>query len=887
MTLKMQIALEFMILFAFIIVIFLFMFALIATQRGSISNQQTYSQLQVIAQNIAQQINFAEISGTGYIYNSSLYSTIGVPIYNISITKTGIVVVNSKINTQVISGIAYANSNNIEAPSYLSNNTIFIQNYLGQICIDQPCYQINNIPSKISTYSSQSSLNGKSGYTINAVVLNTSGLYSFNSLIGFSTTLGNFSEYAFSTNRTNKYGTANVFISRNGPGGTAIAKAIGFEGGQGMIENLSQWFPLNLDSGNYIYDLSGYNAIATLVNVSWAEPNYAATFQGNSYIKIPSLTLPQSFSIGIWVYPYQNVNEELFGQNSSTTGSFSISALNSTDNNQFMLNIQGFGNVIFGSYTPDTWSFIGLSYDGATKNISTYENGVLLTSNILTQSLLTSSPFYLGYSKPNPGFSSFTGKLSNFQVYATNLLPNQITQLTNFGIQTPPIINSNSIIWMQLNGNLDNYAGNNYNLFTSGSVSFSNPEVNTNLNTNQSSILVASFNGINSAINITNPSYGLVNSGDKYPLSISTWFKLNSPQSIQQLIYTYSTSSFCGFNLYLENSNTVTFSNNCGSSFSFPQQFLDNHWYNLVLTNNVSAPYTTSIYLNGVLIQSTPFQLITSTGWTKLSIGNSPGNYLNGELSNIQLYNTTLSPSSVAKIFQNGEASIPNDNNLTVWLPLDGNTNDYSFNGSTTSSNIEYNQKLSQINLNSYSLNGYGLLFNGNGAASSSFSNTVVGTNSFTINDWIYPYPTSHVLSFVSMYYSSSAAFGLTLNKQSSSTGLVLNLSLSTGGNLYNDIGGKIPFYTWTQVTGVYNGKNLTSYINGQEASVLNGVTPTLANEVTSFNFGGVYINNYPYDYNGIIADESLFKSALNATQIYMLYKLGMPITSTQKLPIS
>ena len=886
MTLKMQIALEFMILFAFIMVIFLFMFALIATQRGSISNQQTYSQLQVIDQNIAQQINFAEISGTGYSYNTSLYSTIGVPIYNISITKSGIIVVDSKINTQVISGIAYANSNNIETPSYLSNNTIFIQNYLGQICVDVSCYQINNLPSKISTSSSQATLNGKSGYLVNATVLNTSGSYSYNSLIGFSTTIGNFSKYAVSTNFTNKYGTANVFVSRNGPGGTAIVRATGFYGGNGMIENLTQWFPLNLNSGNYIYDLSGYNGVATLVNASWAEPNYVTNFQGNSYIKIPSLTLPSSFSMGLWVYPYESANEVLFGQNSTTSGSFSISTLNYNYNNQFMLDIQGFGNVLFGSYVPNTWSFIGLSYDGSTKNISTYENGVLLTSNTITQTLPTSLPIYLGYSTQNPGFSFFTGKLSNFQLYASKLSPDQMNQLTNFGIETPPTTSVNSIIWMPMDGDLNNYAGSNYNIFTSGSVGFSSPNLNTNTNTNQSGILTASFNGIDSSINLTDPSYGLVNSGVKYPLSMSIWFKLNSQQSTQPLIGTYSNAFFCGFNLYLQNSNTILFSNNCGSSFSFPQQVSNNRWYNLVLTNNISSPYDTNVYLNGVLIKNIDFNLLGTTGWSKLLIGNYPGSSLNGELSNVQIYNTTLSPSSVAKLYQDGKASIPIYNNITAWLPLDGTPNDYSFNGSIISSNIAYVSTSSKPNVDSYSLNGYGLLFNGNGAATSS-SNAIVGTNSFTINQWIYAYPSVRSISWISLYSSSTSTFGLSLDKQSSSNDLMLNFSLTTGGNAYLDTGGNIPTYTWTQITGVYNGKNLTTYINGQEDSVLKSVTPTISNTVTSFNFGGDNSNNYPNDYNGIIADSSLFKSPLNATQVYTLYKLGMPKSSIQKLPIS
>ncbi|MEM0201024.1 MAG: LamG-like jellyroll fold domain-containing protein [Candidatus Micrarchaeaceae archaeon] len=886
MTLKIQIALEFMILFSFLMVIFLFIFVLIATQRASISNQQTYAQLQTIAQNIAQQINFAQISGSGYTYNTSLYSTVGVPIYNISITKSGIIIVDSKINTQVISGIAYSNSNNIYTPTYLSNNTLFIQNYLGEICIDSPCYQINNIPSQISTFSYTSESNGKLGYIVNVQAKNTSGQVSNNALIGFSTTLGNFSKYSFSKNLTNIYGSANVFISRTEDSGIALVKATGFEGGNGLIENLSQWFPLNLDSGNSIYDLSGNNITASLTNTSWAFPNYVATFGGNSYLKLPSITLPSSFSIGLWVYPFQNNQETLFGQNSSSSGSFSVSLTNNTHQNSFMLNIQGYGNVLFGSYIPNQWSFIGITYDGSTKNISTYQNGVLLTSNILSTPLLTTSPFYLGYSNPLSILNPYTGSLSNFQVYANTFNPQQMFQLTTLGIETPPIVSGNSIIWMPMDGDLNNYAGSNYNIFTSGSVAFSQPNLYTKSNINQSEILYGSFNGINSAINLTNPSLGLLNSGVYKPLSVSLWFNLTSAQSIQELLSTYSSSSFCGFNIYLQNSNTITFSNNCGFSYSFFQPLFPNKWYNLVIVYNSSDLLNTLFYLNGVLIQTADIPLSSTTGWRKLLLGNYPGNYLNGDLSNIEIYNTTLSSSLVSEIYRNGMSLIPIYNNLTAWFPLDGSPSDYSFNGTTIASNVLYKNLIFKPASDSYSLNGYGLLFNGNGAAVGT-QNTIINANQFTINDWIYAYPNSHIVSTISNFLSPTDSFGLTLNKQTTSINFELNLSIIANGEITSDLGGQIPPYVWTQVTGVYNDKNLTTYINGQEASVLKNVNIQTSNTITSFNIGGQNVNNYGSAYIGVISDQSLYKTPLNATQIYLLYRLGMPKSSIQNIPLS
>jgi hypothetical protein len=55
---------------------------------------------------------------------------------------------------------------------------------------------------------------------------------------------------------------------------------------------------------------------------------------------------------------------------------------------------------------------------------------------------------------------------------------------------------------------------------------------------------------------------------------------------------------------------------------------------------------------------------------------------LNGYLSNIQIYNTTLSVSEVQALYAEGIGGAPIVlQNLIGWWPLNGDTNDYSGNG--------------------------------------------------------------------------------------------------------------------------------------------------------------------------------------------------------------
>ena len=54
---------------------------------------------------------------------------------------------------------------------------------------------------------------------------------------------------------------------------------------------------------------------------------------------------------------------------------------------------------------------------------------------------------------------------------------------------------------------------------------------------------------------------------------------------------------------------------------------------------------------------------------------------VNGQVANVQLYDTALSSTQIKTLYEEGYAGIPvTTNGLVAWLPLDGNANDYSGN---------------------------------------------------------------------------------------------------------------------------------------------------------------------------------------------------------------
>jgi hypothetical protein len=55
--------------------------------------------------------------------------------------------------------------------------------------------------------------------------------------------------------------------------------------------------------------------------------------------------------------------------------------------------------------------------------------------------------------------------------------------------------------------------------------------------------------------------------------------------------------------------------------------------------------------------------------------------FFQGSIAGVQVYSTALTTQQINQIYQNGAFAPPlSGKNLTMWLPLDGNANDYSGN---------------------------------------------------------------------------------------------------------------------------------------------------------------------------------------------------------------
>ncbi len=131
--------------------------------------------------------------------------------------------------------------------------------------------------------------------------------------------------------------------------------------------------------------------------------------------------------------------------------------------------------------SSNTWYMLAGTFDGSL--IKVYINGNYIGSAAYSGSIGVPSSYgsYLGAMGAGPTAYEFGGKLSNVQVYDTSLSANEIKSLYVAGIGAAPIDIQHIMGWWPLNGNANDYSGNNYDGVPNGISYTSNWESGYNI----------------------------------------------------------------------------------------------------------------------------------------------------------------------------------------------------------------------------------------------------------------------------------------------------------------------------------------------------------------------------------------------------------------------
>jgi hypothetical protein len=213
---------------------------------------------------------------------------------------------------------------------------------------------------------------------------------------------------------------------------------------------------------------------------------------------------------------------------------------------------------------------------------------------------------------------------------------------------------------------------------------------------NQVPQYVAYFDGKGAYANLGNSPTLSPEAGTEGKMTFCMWYKINSlsgyagpmlkgaysPSDGNYWEYTLDQGGGSeGFTVWAADGATIASASSDYYSFSY----LLNQWVFACFTYDYTAG--SSYYYVGYPGYSAPIPFnspvsgMASQGTGSLVLGAGEGGYSNVSISNVQMYNTSLSSSAINSLYQEGIGGVPIDSqNLVGWWPLNGNANDYSGN---------------------------------------------------------------------------------------------------------------------------------------------------------------------------------------------------------------
>ena len=198
-------------------------------------------------------------------------------------------------------------------------------------------------------------------------------------------------------------------------------------------------------------------------------PQYVAQFRSGSKLEnitindLPSIapSAGDSFTIAIWVDPIHT--SSFYGVAEAGPGTQIGWSTEFSPN--------GIGWLLSNTLAPGgTWTFITAEETVGT-SASIYLNGAITAYTTENTSIQSAGSYRIGSYFV---CCQYEGAISNVQIYNTALSPNGIKALYQEGIGGAPIKIQSLVAWYPLNGNSDDYSGNNNNGVPNGVTYTSN-----------------------------------------------------------------------------------------------------------------------------------------------------------------------------------------------------------------------------------------------------------------------------------------------------------------------------------------------------------------------------------------------------------------------------
>ncbi len=497
------------------------------------------------------------------------------------------------------------------------------------------------------------------------------------------------------------------------------------------------------------------------------------------------------------------------------------------------------------SLSLNTWHLVTVLNTGSSTSI--YIDGKLDSSVVSDTASYSASNLYIG--KFEYGGYAYRGKMSDVSIFDYALSASQVTTLygdsTN-GPGNPMALPSSPIAYYPL-----------------GTSAWNGQYLAEN---NAIGDYVFDFSGLQN-IDCTNNSSLTPTSA----ISISLWVKTSDTGNFVGLVDKWNGTSSTGYMIDLgpsgSNQGKARFSISNQNSVVTTVAINDGAWHHIVATCDNTDGF---IYLDGVQNNTGSLTMtgITNSDNLKIASDNSSTLGFNGEMSNVQLFNTALSGPEVETLYNYGSpiqtlANIPQSSNLKAWYKLDAS--DIYDSSITEWNNIEAraNNKGSMLcGYNSWS--GQALIQSYNSPVERSISIWVRRTASMGYHGVCTQPGVGGAQAYSQFFVWSNRGYTMSFYVPSP--------------NKWVDFGYMAPD-TWYHAvltdTGVTAAGRFKTYWNGKFANSSTNLTYDLGTFTNGFKWaGGSGVGLWS---GGSIADGRLFDTVLSASEVETLYNNGAP----------
>ncbi|MEM3841284.1 MAG: LamG-like jellyroll fold domain-containing protein [Candidatus Micrarchaeaceae archaeon] len=903
---KSQIAIEFVIVYSFVLLIFILIFALVATEQSSLTTEQQSGAIQLLTESIAGYINQAVTAGNGYSTNVSIPAAVGSTPYTLELSNTGVIITEMKIATQVITAEAFSSARNIIVNGTLSDSQNGINVY--SIPVYKGVLQISNSHGIIYIDESPPS------------VLSLPGSATLSNI--FSSAVGNFSSTTVYNPGCGPYSAsssscivANVPISGTDPkftiagwvnipgltGGQSWTEPfIGFNSYQGFgflasgaglvlhrcssadtsvslpgITNYGSWnfFAVSVNSPNYLFQYDNANVTTTNTN-SWSNSNQIMI--GGQFMDCDGNPFRGELA-NVQVYSAALTASQLETLYQGGMGSPPIN----------MSELAGWWPLANNTNDYSSYADQGVAY-GPVSYLYTSE----FVSKVLNFNGSPSAGTLVGYVSSNGKINNVGRSLAEYtpisgvsKLFISSNLP-LVSNLTMDVFNGNTSTESNLTAWYPLNLGYGNEAYDLSTHYNNGTFSGGSWQP---MSTNSTEVVGAYFNG---SSRITSMLTEKTISG----ITISAWVNPvnlgNFPQNIAEINGTPYTTQTIG--IEITKSSAVISWSNIADTYSDSYQgnkpgsgeyLVTGVWNG---TNN-----TMQLYINGRLVASGLENGTKFVALTNINIGGAfPGaNPFNGIISNVQIYDAPIGQQQIENLYLQGPSSIPiGGSSLIGWWPFSGSISDFSkFQSSASVKNVSfktyqyYNSSSTKLSVPTF--NGLG------GYIAIPPLAALNGKESFSVNTWLEYKGGSNYFSqnqYPVGWPGCTTGFEFTPPSNITFTYWYGSSPPTSTGCPPSPAGDIAPQSVrlepgeWYMLTATYNSKtgNLVLYENGEEysnASLPSGAYP--GNFYETGYIGDALDGNTGTQYfNGSVTDLQIYNSTLTPMQVGQLYEEGLPM---------